>query len=168
MKLQSLFDLYVTELHDLYDTENQIIKALPKMIEGASSEELRKAFEEHLDQTRLHLNRLEDVFDMHSEKPKGESCEGMAGIIKEGRDLLKQDAVNIVRDAALISAAQRVEHYEIAVYGCVRTYAEQLGFDRAARILQQTLQEEEEMDKRLTSIAQSRINVEAARTTGSV
>lgn len=164
MKLNSLFDLYLAELHDLYDGERQIMKALPKMIEAASAEELRAALKEHLDQTQLHINRLEDIFDMHSEKAKPETCEGMAGIIKEGNNLLKQDAIKVVRDAALISAAQRVEHYEIAVYGCVRTYADQLGFDRAARILQETLGEEEEMDRRLTSIAQSRVNVEAAKT----
>jgi ferritin-like metal-binding protein YciE len=166
MKLQSLFNLYITELHDLYDSEHQIIKALPKMIDAASSDELKAALKEHLDQTTLHVNRLEDVFDMHSEKVRGETCEGMAGIIKEGNDLIKLDAAKVVRDAALISAEQRVEHYEIAVYGCVRTYAEQLGFDRAARILQQTLTEEEEMDRKLTSIAQSRVNVEAAKTAG--
>jgi ferritin-like metal-binding protein YciE len=166
MKLQSLFDLYRAELHDLYDSERQIIKALPKMIERASAPELVKALKDHLEQTQLHANRLEDVFDMHSEKASPDTCEGMAGIIKEGNDLLKVDAVNVVRDAALISAAQRIEHYEIAVYGCVRTYAEQLGFDRAARILQQTLGEEEEMDRTLTSIAQSRVNVDAAKTAG--
>jgi ferritin-like metal-binding protein YciE len=163
MKLQSLFDLYVTELHGLYDGERQIAKALPRMIDAASTDELKTALKDHLEQTQLHINRLEDVFEMHSEKVRGETCEGMAGIIKEGNGLLKQDAPKVLRDAALISAAQRIEHYEIAVYGCVRTYAEQLGFDRAARILQQTLTEEEDMDKRLTSIAQSRVNVEAAK-----
>jgi ferritin-like metal-binding protein YciE len=163
MKMQSLFDLYMTELHDLYDSEHQIRKALPKMIDVASETELKAALKDHLEQTQLHVNRLEDVFEMHSEKAKGETCEGMAGIIREGNGLLKQDAPKILRDAALISSAQRVEHYEIAVYGCVKTWAEQLGFDRAARILQQTLSEEEEMDKRLTSIAQSRINAEAAK-----
>lgn len=163
MKLQSLFDLYLMELHDLYDGEHQILKALPKMIDAASETELKTALKDHLDQTQLHVNRLEDVFDMHSEKARGEACDGMAGIIKEGNGLMKQDAPKVLRDAALISAAQRVEHYEIAVYGCVKTYAGQLGFDRAARILQQTLSEEEEMDRRLTSIAQSRVNVEAAK-----
>lgn len=163
MKLQSLFDLYVTELHDLYDGERQIAKALPRMIDAASTDELKTALKDHLEQTRLHINRLEDVFEMHSEKIRAETCEGMAGIIKEGNGLLKQDAPKVLRDAALIAAAQRIEHYEIAVYGCVRTYAEQLGFDRAARILRQTLTEEEDMDKRLTSIAQSRVNVEAAK-----
>jgi ferritin-like metal-binding protein YciE len=163
MKLQSLYDLYLTELHDLYDSEHQILKALPKMIEAASTAELRSALQEHLDLTQLHVNRLEGVFEMHSEKPKGDSCEGMSGIVKEGRDLLKQDAAKVVRDAALISAAQRVEHYEIAVYGCVETYAEQLGFDRAARVLHETLIEEEAMDRRLTELAKSRINAEAAR-----
>ncbi|HVW86633.1 MAG TPA: ferritin-like domain-containing protein [Bryobacteraceae bacterium] len=164
--MQSLFDLYVTELHDLYDAEHQILKALPKMIESATSDDLKKALQEHLDLTQIHSNRLEEVFEMHSEKVKGETCEGISGIVKEGRDLLKQDVPAMVRDAALISAAQRVEHYEIAVYGCVRTYADQLGFDRAARILQQTLQEEEEMDRKLTAIAQAKINVEAAKTAG--
>lgn len=163
MKMQSLFNLYIAELHHLYDSEQQIIKALPKMIEAATAPELKTALQDHLDQTRLHFNRLEDVFDMHSEKPKADTCEGMAGIIKEGRDLLKQDAVSMVRDAALVSAAQRVEHYEIAVYGCVRTYAEQLGFERAARILQEILSEEEAMDRRLTELAQARINLEAAK-----
>jgi ferritin-like metal-binding protein YciE len=163
MKLQSLYDLYVAELHDLYDTEHQIAKALPKMVEAASSADLRTAFQDHLTQTQLHINRLESVFEMHGEKASGHKCDGIEGIIKEGRNLIKEDADPIVRDAALISAAQRVEHYEIAVYGCVRTYAEQLGFDRAARILQETLTEEEETDRKLTSIAQARINVEAAR-----
>jgi len=166
MKLQSLFDLYILELRELYGGEHQIIKALPKMIEGASADDLVRALKEHLDQTQLHINRLEDVFDMHSEKARAGGSEGMAGIIKEGNDLLKQDAVRAVRDAALISTAQRIEHYEIAFYGCVRTYADQLGFDRAARILQQTLGEEEEMDRKLTSLAQTRINAEAARTSG--
>jgi len=163
MKMHSLYDLYLAELHQLYDVEHQIQRAMPKMMEKASSEELRSAFRNHLDQTGLEINRLESVFDMHTEKPGSQKCDGMEGIIREGRDLLKADVDPIVRDAALISAAQRIEHYEIAVYGCVRTYAEQLGFDRAARILQETLSEEEEMDRTLTSLAKSRINVEAAQ-----
>src|SRR5438105_7900284 len=111
---------------------------------------------------RLHVNRLEDVFEMHSQKPRAESCEGMDGIIKEGKDLLKLDAVKVVRDAALISAAQRVEHYEIAVYGCVRTYARQLGHREAANLPDQTLHEESETDKKLTEIAENMVNLQAA------
>ena len=164
MKMQTLHDLYLAELHDLYDAENQILKALPKMAEMASSAELRTAFQEHLEETRTHVGRLQEVFNMHGEKIKGDRCEGIEGILKEGKDLMNVDAQPIVRDAALISAAQRVEHYEIAVYGCVRTYAQQLGFERAAHILQTTLQEEEQTDKRLTGIAEARVNVEAART----
>lgn len=163
MKFQSLFDLYLNEIRDLYDAEHQIAKNLPKMIESASAEDLRKALTEHLDQTQLHINRLEEIFEMHSENPKSETCQGIKGILEEGRNLAKHDAVNVVRDAAIISAAQRVEHYEIAAYGCIRTYADQLGFDRAARILQQTLEEEEQMDRTLSSIARSTINVEAAK-----
>lgn len=166
MKMQTLNDLYLTELHDLYDAENQILKALPKMAESASSAELRGAFQEHLDQTRTHVARLEEIFTMHAEKIKGEKCAGIEGIIKEGKQLMDEDAQPMVRDAALIAAAQRVEHYEIAVYGCVRTYAQQLGFDRAANLLETTLREEEQTDKKLTRIAESRVNVEATRAAG--
>lgn len=166
MKMQTLNDLYLAELHDLYDAENQILKALPKMAETAASPELRTAFQEHLEETRTHVARLEEVFNMHGEKIKGDKCEGIEGILKEGKELMNADAQPMVRDAALISAAQRVEHYEIAAYGCVRTYAQQLGFERAANILQTTLQEEEQTDKRLTGIAESRVNVEAAHAAG--
>lgn len=166
MKMHSLSDLYYAELHDLYDCENQILKALPKMREAASSPELRNAFDQHLEQTERHVKRLEDIFEMHAEKVKGEKCEGIEGIIKEGKELMSKDAEPMVRDAALISAAQRVEHYEIAAYGCVRTYALQLGFDRAARLLETTLREEEETDKMLSAIAESRVNLEASRTAG--
>src|SRR5579884_3956302 len=115
MKFQSLFELYVNQLQDLYDAEHQIAKALPRMVESATSQELRTAFQEHLDQTQLHINRLEEVFEMHDARQKGETCDGMNGILKEGKDLLKHDESKIVLDAALIAAAQRVEHYEIAV-----------------------------------------------------
>lgn len=164
MKLNSLHDLYVLELQDLYHAENQIIKALPKMAEESSSVELRNAFEEHLEQTKGHVRRLEEIFGMLGEKAKGEKCEGMAGIIDEGKDLMNQDAAPMVKDASLIAAAQRVEHYEIAAYGTVRTYAEQLGHKDAARLLQLTLDEEGETDKKLTAIAESRINLDAVRT----
>lgn len=166
MNLQSLHNLYLSELRMLYDAENQILKALPKMIGAASSSELKQAFQTHLDQTQLHVNRLEEVFEMQAEGPKAEKCLGMEGILKEGNDLVKAHGDPIVRDAALISGAQRVEHYEIAVYGCVRTWAEQLGFDRAAHVLQTNLQEEVETDLLLTSIAKSKVNVEAAHRAG--
>src|SRR5438477_1637676 len=159
MNLQSLNQVYLYELHTLYDAEQQIVKALPKMIDAASSAELKNALKKHLDETQLHVNRLDELFEMHAEKPKTEKCAGMEGILKEGNDLLKARGDAAVRDAALISAAQRVEHYEIAVYGCARTWAEQLGFDRAAQVLQTTLREEEQADRTLSSIAQASVTV---------
>ena len=164
MKLNSLHDLYVNELKDLYHAENQIIKALPKMIEASSTTELRSALEQHLQITRLQVERLQQIFQRMDESPKGESCEGMKGIIEEGNDLVKADAPDMVCDAAIIASAQRVEHYEIAAYGTVRTYARQLGYENDARLLQETLNEEAEADKKLTSIAESRVNIEATRT----
>ncbi len=163
MHVQSLNALYLLDLRMLYNAEQQILKALPKMVDAASSAELKKAFQTHLDQTQLHVNRLEEVFEMHAEKPTGEKCAGMEAILKEASELLKGSPTGGIRDAAMISAAQRVEHYEIALYGCVRTWAEQLGFDRAAQVLQITLGEEEETDRTLTSIAKSGVNIEAAR-----
>ncbi len=164
MKLQSLHELYITELADLYNAENQILKALPKMIEKASLNELRTALQEHLEQTREHALRLEQIFHMHGEDVKSEKCEGMKGIISEGDDLVGKNAEPAVRDAAIISAAQKVEHYEIAGYGTARTYAEQMGHTEAAGLLQKTLEEEGAADKKLTQIATSRANVEATRT----
>jgi ferritin-like metal-binding protein YciE len=160
-KLASLQDLYVEELKDLYSAENQILKALPKMAEAASSNELKTAFNEHLHQTRGQVERLEQIFQMLDESPKGEKCKGIAGIIDEGEDMMDKDSPAAVCDAALIAAAQRVEHYEIAAYGTVRTYARRLGFEDQARILNETLQEEGETDKKLTSLAESYINEEA-------
>ncbi len=165
MKLQSLRDLYVEELRDLYNAESQIIKALPKMIKSAYSTELRKALDEHLQVTTRQVERLERIFGKLDESVKGTTCKGMEGIIDEGKDMLDEDAPESVRDAAIISAAQRVEHYEIAGYGTVRTYARQLGYTDQAELLQQTLEEEGEADKKLTSIAESRVNIEATRTT---
>jgi ferritin-like metal-binding protein YciE len=163
MKLESLHDLYLTELRDLYSAENQIIKALPKVIEKTTSPELRRALENHLEQTRGHATRLEEVFQIHGEEPKKQKCRGMQGVLDEGDEMLGFDAPPSVRDAAIISACQRVEHYEIAAYGSVRTYAEQMGHERAASILQQTLDEENEADRKLTDIAVSRVNIEATR-----
>jgi len=161
MKLNSLRDLYIAELKDLYDAENRIIKALPKMAEASSSQDLRNAFEHHLKQTRIQAQRLEQIFEKLDQSPKGEKCKGMVGIIDEGEDLMDEDAPPAVRDAALIAAAQRVEHYEIAAYGTCRTYARRLGYEDQARLLNETLQEEGEADKKLTTLAESYINEDA-------
>jgi ferritin-like metal-binding protein YciE len=161
VKLNSLQDLYVSELKDLYDAENRIIKALPKMAEAANSPDLRAAFEEHLQQTRRHAERLEQILRGLDESPKGKKCKGIEGIIDEGEDMMEENAPDSVADAALIAAAQRVEHYEIAAYGTVRTYARRLGFEDQAELLNQTLQEEGETDKKLTSLAETSINEEA-------
>ena len=161
MKLESLRDLYIAELQDLYDAEQRIVKALPKMAEEANSPELRSAFELHLQQTRGHVDRLERVFQKLDEPAKGQKCKGIVGIIDEGEDMMDEDAPPAVCDAALIAAAQRVEHYEIAAYGTVRTYARRLGYEDQAQLLDETLQEEGETDKKLTSLAESYINEEA-------
>ena len=163
MKLNSLHDLYVAELKDLYDAENRIIKALPKMAEAANSSDLRTAFEQHLEETRNHSRRLEQIFQKLDEPPKGEKCKGIAGIIDEGEDVMDdaEDAPPAVCDASLIAAAQRVEHYEIAAYGTARTFARRLGYEAQAQLLDQTLQEEGNADKKLTSLAESYINEDA-------
>jgi ferritin-like metal-binding protein YciE len=164
MKLESLHDLYLSELSDLYSAEKQILKALPKMIKKTESADLRQALEDHLAETNGHVTRLEQVFEMHGESPKKTKCKGMEGVLAEGDELVGQDATPAVRDAAIISAAQRVEHYEIAVYGTVRTYAEQLGHSRSAAVLQETLDEERGANEKLTHIATQRVNIEATRT----
>jgi ferritin-like metal-binding protein YciE len=161
VEINSLHDLYVLELKDLYDCENRIIKALPKMADKASSPDLRAAFEKHLAQTRRQAERLEQIFLKLDESPKGQKCKGVIGIIEEGEDVMDKDAAAGVCDAALIAAAQRVEHYEIAAYGTVRTFARRLGYEDQARLLQETLQEEGDTDKKLTSLAESYINEEA-------
>jgi ferritin-like metal-binding protein YciE len=164
MKLESLHDLYLSELSDLYSAEKQILKALPRMIQKTTSPELRQALEDHLAETNGHVTRLEQVFEMHGESPKKTKCKGMEGVLEEGDELVGQDATPAVRDAAIIAAGQRVEHYEMAVYGTVRTYADQLGHSRAAAVLQETLDEESAANEKLTSIATQRVNVEATRT----
>ena len=161
MKLASLRELFVSELKDLYSAENQIIKALPKMAKASSTPELRSAFEEHLEQTRGHVERLERIFETLEATPKGKKCKAMEGLIEEGKEILEADAEPSVRDAGLIAAAQRVEHYEIAGYGCVRTYARLLRDEQSANMLQETLDEEEETDKKLTQIAETMVNVDA-------
>jgi len=160
MEHQALKDLYIDELKDIYNAENQLVKALPKMAKTANSEELRTGFEEHLEQTRGHVQRLEQIFKELGEKPSGKKCKGMEGLVAEGQEIMGEDFEDDVMDAALISAAQRVEHYEIAAYGTVRTYAELLGEDTAAQLLEQTLEEEKETDQKLTDMA-GEINVKA-------
>lgn len=160
MKLESLRDLFVEELKDLYNAEHQLLKALPKMAKAASSADLKRAFESHLKETKGQVDRLEKVFASLDLSPKGKKCKAMAGLVEEGAELMKEDADPDVMDAGLIAAAQRVEHYEMAGYGCVRTYAKLLGETKAAALLQQTLDEEGAADKKLTQIAAT-INVEA-------
>jgi ferritin-like metal-binding protein YciE len=158
--VESLNELFVEQLRDLYDAENQLIKALPKMAEGANSDELREGFEEHLEQTKVHAQRIEQIFEQLGEKAKGKKCKAMEGLVKEGAETLEEDMNEDVKDAALIAAAQRVEHYEIAGYGTARTFANLLGEDEAASLLEQTLEEEKETDAKLTQLAEG-INVAA-------
>jgi ferritin-like metal-binding protein YciE len=162
MEMNDLRDLFVEQLKDLYSAENQIIKALPKMIKSASSDELKAGFEEHLEQTKEQAARLEQIFETLGESPKGKKCKGMEGLLAEGKELMEEDAEPDVLDAGLISAAQHVEHYEIAGYGTVRTYAELLGDQKAVQLLQQTLDEEKETDQKLSELA-SQINVQAQK-----
>jgi ferritin-like metal-binding protein YciE len=164
MKANSLHDLYLEQLRDLYDAEHQLIKALPKMAKAASSPELRAAFEEHLEKTNEHAQRIETIFEAMGEKAKGQKCKAMEGLVKEGREVIAEDMEDGVKDAALIAAAQRVEHYETAGYGCVRTYATLLGDNKAATLLEETLDEEKEADQLLGNIA-AKINVEIVRAT---
>jgi ferritin-like metal-binding protein YciE len=162
MEKNALQELYVNELRDLYNAENQLVKALPKMAKAATSQELRAGFEEHLEQTKGHVQRLEEIFSELDEKPTGKKCKGMEGLVEEGKEMIEEEEGEVL-DAGLISAAQRVEHYEIAGYGCVRTYANLLGETDAAELLNETLEEEKETDKKLTKLAE-KINVEASET----
>ena len=155
MKVESLDQLLQEELRDIYDAEKQLVKALPKMAKAASSEELREALNEHLEVTKGQVERLEQVFETLGTKAKSKSCAGMKGLIEEGEEIIGQDATDELKDAAIIGAAQRVEHYEIAAYGTARTFAERLGNDEVAELLQETLTEEEEADERLTEISES-------------
>jgi ferritin-like metal-binding protein YciE len=160
MTKNSLKELYVEELKDLFSAENQLTKALPKMAKAASSDELRQGFEEHLEQTRGHVERLQQIFETLGEKGTGKKCLGMEGLVKEGAEIMGEDFEDAMMDAALISAAQRVEHYEIAGYGTVIAYAELLGESEQASLLRETLEEEKETDEKLTELAKE-INVQA-------
>ncbi len=163
-KLSSLDDLLVHEMQDIYNAEGQILKALPKMVKAAANPDLKRAFEEHRVQTEGQVDRLEQAFRLLGVPARGRKCEGMAGLLEEGRKVMEQEADESVLDAALIAAAQKVEHYEIASYGCICTYAEMLGYDQVHELLGQTLDEEETTDQKLTALAETVINPEAEET----
>jgi ferritin-like metal-binding protein YciE len=160
-KMTTLEDLYMDMLKDLYSAEKQLVKALPKMAKNSQNSELQRAFQDHLKQTEGHVERIERIFSELGGSPRGKKCVGMEGLIEEGNELLQEDAEPDVLDAGLIAAAQKVEHYEIASYGTARTWAERLGYNNQAQLLQQTLDEEGEADKKLTQIAESFVNMEA-------
>ncbi|MFN0017657.1 MAG: ferritin-like domain-containing protein [Pirellulaceae bacterium] len=162
MKLNSLQELLVDELKDLYSAENQLLKALPKMAKAASHADLKAAFEDHLEETKGQVERLETIFEKLDGSPKGKKCKAMEGLIEEGSEVIEAEGEESVKDAALICAAQKVEHYEIAGYGCARTFAQLLGLDEVADLLQETLDEEGNADKKLTELAETAINVEAS------
>ncbi|MDP9169711.1 MAG: ferritin-like domain-containing protein [Acidobacteriota bacterium] len=160
--MSTLDELFLSEIRDLYDAEKQLTKALPKMAKAASSEDLRAAFEEHLLQTQGQVERLEQVFESLGEKATGKKCAAMAGLVKEGDEIAAETEGTAVRDAGLIAAAQKVEHYEIASYGSARTHAQLLGNEEAVRLLEETLEEEKETDEKLSELAESAVNEDAA------
>jgi ferritin-like metal-binding protein YciE len=161
MKMKTLSDLFIHEIKDLYSAEKQLIKALPKMAKAATSEDLRQAFQSHLEETEEHIARLEQIMGQFDIPTRSAKCKAMEGLIEEGKEILEEDMDDEVRDAALICAAQRVEHYEIAGYGCARTFAELLGHNEVREILQRTLDEEKATDEKLTQIAMQHVNAEA-------
>jgi len=158
MALESLQDLFLNELKDIYNAEKQIVRALPRMAKAAEAPELEQAFTKHLRETEGHVERLERIFKLLGQTARGKTCKGMQGLLEEGKEILEEDGAPEVIDAALIAAAQRVEHYEIAAYGCLRTYAQLLGLGDADRLLEQTLREEEATDKTLTGLAEGGLN----------
>ena len=166
MSLDSLHTLFVEELKDVYNAETQITKALPRMAKAAESPDLQQAFTNHLKETEGQVQRLERIFKEIGEDPKGKRCKGMQGLLEEGKEVMEKPGEPAVIDAALIAGAQRVEHYEIAAYGCLRTYAQLLGLDNAAKLLEQTLAEEEAADKKLSQIADGGVNSQAAAAGG--
>jgi ferritin-like metal-binding protein YciE len=166
MKLDSLRTLWIEEMKDLYSAENQLLKALPKMAKKATTPELKKAFESHLEETQTHVERLDEIFVMLGKKPNGKTCKAMKGLIEEGSEMMKEDGPESVIDAGIIAAAQRVEHYEIAGYGVARTFASILGEDEAEDLLQETLDEEGAADEKLTEIAEGIVNEEAEEAVG--
>jgi len=162
MKLESLDALFLDELGDIYNAETQLVKVLPKMADAATNPQLKKAFKDHLRETEAQVARLESLFEQLEEKPPSKTCKGMKGLIDEGNERIKGSGDPAVIDAGLIGAAQRVEHYEIAAYGCARTYAQMLGHEEAASLLQEALEEEKQADEKLTTLAESVINVKAS------
>jgi ferritin-like metal-binding protein YciE len=162
MSLDSLEKLFLEELKDVYNAEKQILRALPKMAKTAESPELKQAFTKHLKETEGQVQRLERIFRELGQAARGKKCKGMEGLLEEGKEVLEEDGEPAVIDAALIASAQRVEHYEIAAYGCLRTYAQLLGYSQAEQLLQQTLEEEEAADRKLTELGESGINEAAA------
>ena len=158
MALDSLQSLFLDELKDVYHAEKQLVRALPRLAKAASSPQLRDAFTQHLRETEGQVQRLERVFKELGQTPRAKKCEGMAGLVEEGKKILEEDGEPAVIDAALIAAGQRVEHYEIAAYGCLRTYAQLLGLSKAAELLQQSLDEEEAADEKLNALAEGGIN----------
>ena len=158
----TLHDAFIEELRDTYDAEKQLIKALPKLAKAAASTDLRAAFETHLEETRGHVERLEQVFESLDEKPRGKHCEGIAGIIEEGKSIMEEDFDETTMDACLIAAGQRAEHYEMAAYGTLVAWAQAMGHDEAASLLQQNLDEEKAADRKLSAIAEGGVNQEAA------
>jgi ferritin-like metal-binding protein YciE len=162
-EMNPLEELLVDELKDLYSAENQILKALPKMAKAANAPELKKAFERHLEETRRQVERLEQIGEALDIRLTGKKCKGAEGLIEEGKELMSEDLDENALDAGLIGAAQKVEHYEIAAYGTARTHASMLGYTKAAKLLQQTLDEESATDKKLTALAESVVNAEAVQ-----
>ena len=161
MKLDSLRTLWIEEMRDLYNAENQLLKALPKMAKKAATPELKEAFQSHLEETKTHVERLEEIFAKLGKKPSGKTCKAMKGLVEEGSEMMEEDGPESVIDAGLIAAAQRVEHYEMAGYGVVRTFASVLGEDDAQALLQETLDEEGAADEKLTEIAENFVNEDA-------
>ena len=164
MKLETLHDLLRDQISDLYDAEQRLVKALPDMVEAASSPDLRNAIQSHLEETKGHVNRLERIFGQLGEDAKGQTCAAMKGLLEEGKSLASKIEKSPLRDAAIIAAANRVEHYEMAAYGSARTFAETMGLDRVAETLQETLEEEKKADATLTRLAEAKINEEAMHT----
>ena len=167
MPVKSVQDLFVEELRDIHSAERQLTKALPRMAKAAQSPQLRQAFERHLKETEGQIERLDRIFKELDARATGKRCKGMEGLLEEGKEMMEEEGDASVIDAGLISAAQRVEHYEIAAYGCVRNYADMLGYKNAARLLQQNLDEEEAADKKLTELAEGGVNSAAMAAAGS-
>ena len=163
MKIESMEDLFLAEIEDLYDCEKRLTKHLPKMAKASTSSELRQAFETHLQETQGHVERLEKVFSEMGKKPKAETCEAIKGLIEEGEEMISNTDESPVRDAGIIAAANRVEHYEMAAYGSARAFAQTLGLNSAVTLLEQTLQEEKKADQKLTKLGETKINQEALR-----